>query len=778
MTPHTADTDHHGPVCAAVPARGAAPVPARGAVTAGRGCAPLTGKRGIALAAAVDEDAVPGLCALLRSLALSNPDLCEDLILLQDPSAGRALSAESAASIRALHPRVTVRDVDAGRFDGYPPAGEGSHRYHALEAFGIRGYDTVVVLDPGTVVTGDLGPLLRRREGVAGHAAPGGVFAVQSEYLTDAFRARLDATARSGAFPLGGGAIAVLAAALGGEFTVLPGGAPCTADEDARRRHEMADAAFDAAYLALDAPGHHDLLVHYGTRHVARTGDVAAARKVASAQVAAGEYRAAADLLRTVRIPVDEAWPHEVFGQALMSVSRYEEARAQLLLAAAAPNRAASALGRLAEIAWVHGDDALAREHARDGLAMDPTHEACRVQLRRASDPLPSSKDRPNEQLAHVASYMPQRGNAGDRLLPESVRLAFRRETGPSRWHSVHAHRLFDDAALARVNARKGLVIGGGGLFAPDTAPNGTSGWQWNVSDGTLDRVDVPVVVYAVGFGAYDAYDGQAHGADRFRSSLAKLVEKSAFFGLRDHGSVERARALLPARLHDRVRFQPCPTTVTRQLVDGWQDSAVRDDTVLVNAAYDRAGPRFGHDYGHFLAQMAAAVRVLRRHAEVKCAAHTPDDERIAFDLRREHGISLPVLPLYGLGTAAVRETYARTRLVIGMRGHAGTIPFGCGTPIVGLISHPRTAYFLADVERPEWGVSVHDRHLAARLTERAVALLSDHAAAVADVLDRQRMLWDVTRANAAGLRAILGEPEPEPGPAKRTPRAITPRIG
>jgi hypothetical protein len=39
------------------------------------------------------------------------------------------------------------------------------------------------------------------------------------------------------------------------------------------------------------------------------------------------------------------------------------------------------------------------------------------------------------------------------------------------------------------------------------------------------------------------------------------------------------------------------------------------------------------------------------------------------------------------------------------MRGHAGMIPFGCGTPIISLVSHPKMAYFLADIERPEWGV-------------------------------------------------------------------------
>ncbi|WP_030351601.1 polysaccharide pyruvyl transferase family protein, partial [Streptomyces scopuliridis] len=674
----------------------------------------LTGKRRIAFAALVGDDDVPGLLTLLRSLALSNPGVCEDFIVLHG---GAGLPPASVDRIHALHPRVELR-----------PAGTGSRR----DAFRIRDYDTVlrdydtvIVLDPRTVVQGDLGALLRLREGVVAFT-PGDTLVIQRDHA---------------------------------ERDPEPGGeAPVSDSEDDRSTYELSDAELHAAYLALNGTPHHDLIVHYGTPHVARTGDVESARRVALAHIGAGEFQEAADLLGSVRIPVNEAWPHEVYGHALMSLSRYEEAEAQLLLATAAPKRAATAFARLAQIAWIHGDDATAQRHAMNGLSADPTHRGAR-QMRGRTTGAPGGVPGPREgaaedQLAHVAYYMPQQGNAGDKLLPESVRLTFGPDTGPRRWHSIHAHRLFDEAALERVNARRGLVIGGGGLFIPDTAPNGNSAWQWNVPDALLDRIDVPVMVYAVGF---NAFDGQSYRRERFNASLRRLVERSAFFGLRNHGSIEKVRALLPAGLHEKVRFQPCPTTVTRQLVEGWTDPAQRENTILINAAYDRAGLRFGHDYGHFLAELAKAIRVLGGRAEVKCVAHSLDDERIAFDLRREHGISLPVIPMYDSGNDGIRDVYARTKLVIGMRGHAGMIPFGCGTPIISLISHPKMAYFLADVERPEWGVSVHDKNLGAVLTERALGLLDDHAASVADVHGRQRELWKVTQANAAELRAILG---------------------
>ncbi|MBT2507259.1 polysaccharide pyruvyl transferase family protein [Streptomyces sp. ISL-98] len=757
----------------------------------------LTGKRRIAFASFVDENYLPGFLVLLRSLALSNPGLCEDFIVLHDD-----LKPSSVARIRALHPRIELRRVDAAHYDSYAKGDQDNYlvrkAYFILDVFRIRDYDTVITLDTDMVVLGDLGELLKLREGLAAvpqffygqHKLNSGLLVIQREYLSDEFCARIDATGRSGDYELDKHDQGILNAVLDGDFVQLDarynfvkrrlsGDLPVPDDtailhftgrhkpwqggeagygkaEERWREYELSDAQFHAAYLALSKGMHHDLLVHFGTPHVERTGDVESARKVAAAHIAAGEYQQAVDLLGRVRIPVDSAWPHEVLGHALMSVSRYEEARAQLLLATAAPNRAATAFGRLAQIAWIHGDDEAAQQHALDGLRVDPTHRASRLMQRRTEGPQAQQEGVAEEQLAHVAFYMERQGNAGDKLLPESVRLAFDADPGPRKWHSVHAHRLFDEAALERVNARRGLVIGGGGLFIPDTAPNGNSAWQWNVPDALLNRIDVPVMVYAVGF---NAFDGQSYRAGRFNAALRALVERASFFGLRNHGSIEKVRALLPAELHDKVRFQPCPTTVTRQLVDGWADPLHRENTVLVNAAYDRAGLRFGHDYGHFLAEMAKAVRALGAHAEVKCVAHSLDDERIAFDLRREHGVSLPVIPMYDFDNEAIRDTYARTKLVIGMRGHAGMIPFGCGTPIISLISHPKMAYFLSDIERPEWGISVHDKDLGAQLTEKALGLLDDHAAAVADVHGRQQELWKVTEANAADLRVILGSP-------------------
>ncbi|MGW4150940.1 polysaccharide pyruvyl transferase family protein [Streptomyces albogriseolus] len=724
----------------------------------------VTGRRRIAFAVRTDAAGLPGTAALLRSLALAAPNVCEDVVVLHP-----GLPDPAFDPLRRLHPRVVARR-DGGLADLLRPAG----------------YDTVVVLTPDTVVLGDIGPLLRLRHGVGAVPRAGaddvrgglldGLLVVQRADLDDSLLARLAAgedpeTVLEKVLNPVDGRYDFPAARLGDDLPVPPhvavlrfpraSGVPASGPAaEVWRRFAPDDDAFRAAYCALPGEKHPELLAHLAPPLLTARPSLDLARTVAEVYRRQGRYDEAVEVLApVVGDRLDAPRCQETLGVCLMALSRYAEAEARLLLAAASPDVAPRAYAQLARLAWILGRDEDARRYALEGLDADPTDAGChawqvRTRPERAETDGGGEPAAAREQLAHVALFAEGRENAGDKVLPEAVRLCFGPDTGPRRWYAQPVHRLVDEAALEELNARRGVVVGGGGLFLPDTSPNGHSHWQWNVPDALLERLTAPLAVFAVG---YNVFDGQLYRRTRFAESLRVLVERSAFFGLRNHGSIDRVRELLPAGLRDRVRYQPCPTTVARRLVPGWTDPAERADTVLVNCAYDRAGLRFGHDYGHFLGQTAFALRGLRERADVRYAAHMPADERFVDDLRRVHGLTLPVEQLYERTNDDIRALFRTSRLVIGMRGHAGMIPFGCGTPILSLVSHPKLAYFLSDIGREEWGLSVHDRDLGPLLLERAAAVLDDHAGAVADVHAAQRPLWEVTRANLGELREVFG---------------------
>ena len=264
-----------------------APSPAArpGGPLPGAGSAALTGKRRIAFASYVDQDRLPGFLRLLRSLALSDPGVCEDYVVLHD-----GLPESAAERIHALRPRTELRRIDADRCQDYAKSGAmggSTAEYAVLEIFRIREYGTVIALDTALVARGGLDELLRLRDGLA--AAPGGpegvdgrVLVIQRPYLTDEFCARLEDIARHGDYPRERYGPGVLEAALDGEFVRLGPEGPfadsafgigTSVGAGGLGEDEPSDADFHAAFMALPA-AHHDLLVHYGTPHVARTGDL------------------------------------------------------------------------------------------------------------------------------------------------------------------------------------------------------------------------------------------------------------------------------------------------------------------------------------------------------------------------------------------------------------------------------------------------------------------------------------------------------------------------
>ncbi|WP_353944359.1 CDC27 family protein [Streptomyces sp. HUAS MG91] len=724
----------------------------------------VTGKRRIAFAVHADTGTLPAVATLLRSLVLTNPGVCEDVVVLHP-----GLADAEFDGLRRLHPRLRTRRAET-----------------RAEVFRLPDHDTVIALDPAMVVLGDLGELLRLRRGVAAvpqvwcdasgaerrSVLPDGLLVVQRadvEEAEEAEEARDTVLAADAVVPVDarydfltrrlhdGLPVPPQVAVL--HFSHPPDAPGYGPAAEARARFELDDDAFRAAFRALPGGKHPELVAHLAPPLLETRPSLDLARTVADVYRQQGRYDEAVAVLAPVLDDrADAPRCHETLGLCLMALSRYAEAETHLLLAAASPDTAPRAFAQLARLAWLCGREADAHAYARQGLTADPTDAGCHSwYVRTREEPRAEPGTEPaagpaSEQLAHVALFAEGNENAGDKVLPEAVRQCFGTDTGPRHWYQRHAHLLVDEEALERLNARRGVVVGGGGLFLPDTSPNSNSHWQWNVPDALLGRLTAPLAVFAVG---YNVFDGQQYRRTRFAESLRVLVERSAFFGLRNHGSIDRVRELLPEELRDRVRHQPCPTTVADLLVPP-AGRVPRSDTVLVNCAYDRAGLRFGHDYGHFLAEMAGALRELRGRAEVRYAAHMPADEKFVHDLRREHGLSLPVDRLYALSNDAIRDLYRRARLVIGMRGHAGMIPFGCGTPILSLVSHPKLAYFLSDIDRPDWGLSVHDRELGPRLAERAAAVLDDHDAAVADVRAAQELLWKTTQANIAELRGIF----------------------
>ena len=764
----------------------------------------------VAFASYVDNNYLPGFEVLVKSLLLNNPWFDHDYLVYYDD-----LTADSVERISRLYPRIVWRRIDGSHYAGYEKGDNSNYlvekAYYILEAFRERGYDRLVTLDVDMVVLGDVEHLATTDAAFTavpqffssrgGWRINSGVMSFDRSVMSDDFVRRMDEIGRAGAYDLERHDQGVLSAVLDGAYTKLDnrynlvkravkrgqlppedtrifhftgstkpwsgGEVDYAVVEELWAQYNLPTALFWRRAAAV-LPEHSAVRDFYATR-AARFAfladeDLLSLRSAASRLFAVGDFANAtvARELSIVQSRRVSAYSWLAYGATLRAVSRREQAEAAFVLARTNTATAPQAYANLAELHWTYRDYDAAETAVVGALRSDPTQRKARllltrIQRSRAVDGVIPDGDGPA--IGHVAFYVDPEGNFGDVMLPIAVRASLTSAIPDARWSSIHAHQVFDLERARWANEHlDALVIGGGGLFLPDTAPNGNSGWQWNVTDEALAELRIPVVVYTVG---YNLFPGQSFFGDRFATSARLLVEKAAFVGLRNHGSVDSVSHVVGPALAAKIEFLPCVTTIYGPLSgratpsDGSPAATGGSRPIAyLNVAFDREDLRFGDGYEVFVDELAAFVRALSDRVEVRCLAHAKTDERIAHDLRRRHGVRVRVESLQLLEPDAALALLERAAVVVGMRGHAGMIPFGVGTPIVSIISHKKLRFFLEDIEHPEWGVEADDPQLGRKLATLVTDIVADPARYRREVAEAREVL----RKTAESANARIAE--------------------
>lgn len=301
------------------------------------------------------------------------------------------------------------------------------------------------------------------------------------------------------------------------------------------------------------------------------------------------------------------------------------------------------------------------------------------------------------KKAAHVTYCLAP--NAGDVMLSACVRdfLKF------PRWNIIDVAAEVEDKTIQEINAADILIIGGGGLFLPDSNPNKISGWQWAVSKEQISNVKVPVIIFSVGFN----YFKEQHISALFIESIHSLVMHAAFVGLRNMGSVRAIRDILTdERLREKVVYQPCTTTLISKMY-GFEKKN-NGKRIGVNIAFDRRERRFGKDEAAILKQVAKAVCKMKEMGyQITYIAHSDEDLNFLGYLDAEN-VNYKVKNLTNKLPGEVVRCYKKMDLVMGMRGHAQMIPFGVGCRIISLGTHDKMRWFLEDIHALDWYIDLN----------------------------------------------------------------------
>ncbi len=367
---------------------------------------------------------------------------------------------------------------------------------------------------------------------------------------------------------------------------------------------------------------------------------------------------------------------------------------------------------------------------------------------------LKKEKGKNGKQITHITNYKGWGNNAGDIVLSNCVRTTVRSDINSSfDIHSVSGN--VGEDLIQNINKSNALLIGGGGLFLPDTNKNSISGWQWAVSKEQLEKIETKVLLYAVG---YNYFPGQKPN-DLFVESLNHIVQKADFVGIRNKGSIKAIGDLLfDKSLVGKIKYQPCPTTVIRKDFENISPKK-RTRNVAINIAFDRYERRFGEGIYEKLYQIAKAIKKIEGDSfTIYNACHLTIDEKaeLIFD---NLDIKYKTVRLQHMFPNEVYEFYNKMEVVIGMRGHAQMIPFGLNTKIITLGTHKKMRWFLEDINMTDLFVDIDgSKDITSEIIEKFNYLIDNHDQAFERLILEQDKLYKVTKSNLQEIKSIISD--------------------
>ena len=355
--------------------------------------------------------------------------------------------------------------------------------------------------------------------------------------------------------------------------------------------------------------------------------------------------------------------------------------------------------------------------------------------------------------FSHVTYY--KIGNAGDTALSQCVRRTFEKYFTVN-WNLINVSSEVNDETVKSINRTRALVVGGGGLFLPDTNSNKLSGWQWAVSQEALGNITVPILIFSVG---YNYFHNQA-SSEIFKKNLIMLCKKSKFIGLRNHGSIEAVKKLLPEDLHDKIVYQPCTTTVIRKLYGDLIPRKISNRRIAINIAFDREERRFGDQKEMILTEVAKAARSIHdKGYEIVLVYHVNSDKKFKAYMDK---VDVPYQEkdLVNAFPMQIFEFYNEIELVIGMRGHSQMIPFGLNCEIISLVTHDKMRWFLEDIDATDWQIDLleqHQQNISLEIVEKFTQIHEvDNEFTKKRLHKAQEELWKKTQSNMEEIYNLL----------------------
>ena len=262
------------------------------------------------------------------------------------------------------------------------------------------------------------------------------------------------------------------------------------------------------------------------------------------------------------------------------------------------------------------------------------------------------------------------------------------------------------------------LIVGGGGLIMKGDGFDTESGWQFNIDIELLKRIQIPIIIYAIGLNNFPNDVGLSEKAyDHLRETMriAKLVS------VRNSGTKEFLKGI---SVFKKIDVIPDPAMFVERfdLVLPFPND---EYLIGINWAGDRLSTRYKDDLK--LDDISKIAKACKRFLEFKgggkvvwiphVSVYDMNESYIFRDILKDAFFDISELyphmyPEQYFYVPQILGIYKRMNMVIAMRGHGNIFSFGQGTRCIAYGDHKKVEFFSREVNTPRLKTSCTEDEL------------------------------------------------------------------
>ena len=297
--------------------------------------------------------------------------------------------------------------------------------------------------------------------------------------------------------------------------------------------------------------------------------------------------------------------------------------------------------------------------------------------------------------------------NSGDFFLGPSTKKKFESIVNSSvTWANFDVRKIVTQKDIDYFNTFDAIIVGGGGLFLPDTNPNNISCWQWACSHKLMSQITSDIYVIGIGWNHFygqtilmplaDNHEDNRR-KDIFKENVECLVSKSKMFSMRHKGDCERLKSHIDESLHSKIEFDLCP--VVHYVKNKYKDFVSNGEYHTFELKDDRLHRRYNRKpVKKAYEELQEVIKLLLNKGE-KVAIMSHDGSSTFYNFIQHAGLNLPLIDNTVANENKIIENYSKVKHLYCTAGHSQMMAYALDIPFTSLITHDKLKYFLEDLE-------------------------------------------------------------------------------